>query len=128
MNNNQGPGISRKITAIVTAKKTVVNNDNRISVVTQWTPADIIVSHMPVDPCRPPNSGWNPVPTQSQSPVPSSITINTPSPRIIRYPGPTDNRIPDPSSVVIWPPNIMGNIRNPHISIRSFMNPTPITG
>jgi hypothetical protein len=52
--------------------------------------------------------------------------VYTPSPGFIRNPGPSDNRIPDPSSIEIRPPILNINIRNPHVAIRSFINPMAI--
>jgi len=106
--------------------KVIVHDHNRMSVITQRTPPDIMGAPAPVNPGWPPNSGRDPVPTEIPSPVPSSVMCDTPSPGIVRHPGPSDKRIPAPSSVVIRPPIMIDNIRNPDISVRPLVNPTAV--
>jgi len=88
----------------------------------------MIISAIPVDPARTPDSVGNPIPTEPKPPVPSSIMVNAPSPGIIRHPIPTYNRIPDPSSIIIRPPIIINMVRYPDISIGLLVNPTSVIG
>jgi hypothetical protein len=88
----------------------------------------MIISAIPVDPARTPDSAGNPIPTEPKPPVPSSIMVNAPSPGIIRHPIPTYNRIPAPSSIIIRPPIRINTPRYPDISIRLLVNPTSVIG
>jgi hypothetical protein len=51
---------------------------------------------------------------------------DAPSPARIGYPGPTANRIPHPSSIVIRPPGVVINIRDPDITVRGLISPTTV--
>jgi hypothetical protein len=118
--------MNRIISVIIPIVKVVVKDDNRTIVITQRTPADIIHPAIPVHPGRPPTPGRDPIPSQAESPVPSAIMGNTPSPRLIGTPCPATDRVPDPSSMVVGPPRVVVDIRNPDIPIGSFIHPITI--
>jgi hypothetical protein len=104
----------------------VVDDDHRTIVITQRTPAEIIGPVIPVHPGRPPSPGRNPIPAQAKPPVPSAVMGYTPSPRLIRAPRPPADRVPNPSSIIIGPPRVVVNIRDPDITVRSFILPPAV--
>jgi len=106
--------------------KIVVDDDHRISIIAQRTPADIIVTPVPMNPSRTPNSMRNPVPTQAQPPVPSAVVVNSPSPRLVGNPIPANKRIPVPSSIIVRPPIAVIDIGNPDIAIGLFVDPASV--
>jgi hypothetical protein len=53
---------------------------------------------------------------------------DAPTPTCIGDPGPTADWIPQPSSIVIRPPGLVVNTRNPDITIRGLISPTTIGG
>jgi hypothetical protein len=120
--------MTRVISAVVSSIKTVVDDNNRAVVITQWTPADMIIPRVPVNPRWSPITGRNPIPSQTDSPMPSAIMRNTPAPRFIGDPCPSGNRVPNPSSMIIGPPGIMVDLRYPDISIGAFIHPTSVVG
>jgi hypothetical protein len=108
--------------------KIVVADDNRIAVVTDRTPTDVVVSTVPVDPCWTPRTPRDPVPPQTKPPVPSAIMADAPSPRRIGNPGPATDWVPQPSSIVIRSPGMVVDLRHPYITIRGLINPITIGG
>ena len=110
----------------MSAIETVVDNNHRAIIVTQRAPAQVIGSVVPVHPGRPPTPCGDPVPSQATPPMPSAVMGNTPSPRLIRTPCPPADRVPNPSSMIIGPPGIVVDIRNPHIPIGSFIHPPSV--
>jgi hypothetical protein len=115
--------MGRIIAAVVMSVKIVVDDDHRISVITQRAPAHIIVPPVPMNPGRAPNAMRYPVPAQAQPPVPSAIVVNTPSPRFVGNPCPARKRIPDPSPIIVGPPVAIRNVGSPDIAIRLFIDP-----
>jgi hypothetical protein len=49
-----------------------------------------------------------------------------PAPRLVRNPGPADDGIPDPAAVVIGPPIVIADRRNPDVAIGSFVGPAAV--
>ena len=112
----------------MTSVEVVVDDDHRTVPVTQRTPAYVIVSMIPVDPCRPPIARGNPVPTKGCPPVPASIPVRAPTPRIVGNPGPSDYGVPHPAAIVVRPPVRIPHLGNPDISIGRFIHPTAVIG
>jgi hypothetical protein len=118
--------VGRIISVRVAPIKGVVDDDNRPVVIAQRTPSDIVISRIPMYPGWAPVSGGYPIPAQSHSPVPASVMGNTPSPGFIRNPSPSTDRIPHPPSIIIRSPGVMIDIRNPDITIGTFVNPLAV--
>jgi len=126
VDNGQGPRMEWIIPIVIAPIKMVIDDDHRVAVVAERTPSDIIIATIPMNPGWPPIPSGYPVPAKAPSPMPTSVVINTPSPRLIGDPGPSDDWIPNPSPVKIRPPFMMSNVRNPHISIGTLINPPSV--
>jgi hypothetical protein len=62
VDNGQGPGIGRIMTPMIAVVKIVVPDDDGMVVPAERTPADMIISMIPMNPGRPPMIGGDPVP------------------------------------------------------------------
>jgi hypothetical protein len=128
MDNGPGPGIGGIMGPMVAVIKIVIDDDDGTVVPAERTPADIIISIIPMDPGRSPMIGGDPVPAQSQPPVPSPVMISAPTPRLVRDPVPAAAGVPDPSAIIIRPPIRIMDRGDPNISIRPFIDPIAVGG
>lgn len=129
MDHSQGSRVEWIVAIIIASVKTVVDDDSRVTVITQWTPADIITTPIPMNPGRPPMAGGDPVPSQPETPMPTTVMVDTPAPGFIRDPIPADDGIPDPAAVVVRAPiMIMIHGRNPDIPVGPFIHPSTMIG
>ena len=126
MHDSQRPGPAGIIRAVVTVIEVVVEDDHGPVVPAQRTPADIIISRVPVDPRGSPVGLRNPVPAQAQSPVPAAVMISAPAPGLIGNPVPAAIRIPEPAPVMVRPPVIVIDMGNPDISERPLVGPVAV--
>jgi len=60
--NSPGPGIGRIMTPMIAVVKIIVMDDDGTVVPAERTPADMIISMIPLDPGRSPMIGGDPVP------------------------------------------------------------------
>jgi hypothetical protein len=128
VDNDQAPGVGGKIISVVAIIEMIVKDNGRTVVVAQSAPAIMVISMVPMDPSRTPTPMimGNPVPAKAHSPAPAAIMIRAPAPWLVRYPCPADDGVPDPAPIVIRPPIIIANRRNPHISVGRFIGPAAV--
>jgi hypothetical protein len=62
VDNGQGSRVSRIIPVRVAPVKVVVDDDNRAVVIAHRTPADVVISMIPMHPGWTPVSGGDPIP------------------------------------------------------------------
>lgn len=129
MDDSQGSGVEWVVTIIMVPVETVVDNNHRVAMIAERTPADVIMATVPMDPRWTPITSGNPVPSETDTPMPSAVVVNTPTPRFVGDPIPTDDRVPCPATIVIRTPiMIVVHSRNPDITIGSFINPPAVIG
>lgn len=121
--DGQSAVVRRGIQFRIAVIKMVVDDDDRTIVPTEWAPADIVVSVIPMNPGRSPGAGGNPVPAQTEAPVPASVVIDAPAPGLVGNPGPAADRIPGPPPVIVGPPIGVGSRRDPNVSVGLLVEP-----
>lgn len=92
MDDRESPGIIGIIAASIPAVIHVIEDDAGVTVITQGSPAKIIISPVPAHPGRTPDRGGDPVPPVPKTPVPSAVVIGAPAPRFVRNPCPAAQR------------------------------------
>jgi hypothetical protein len=128
VHHRQGVGTARVAAAVVAVIEIVVDDDHRVVVPAQRSPAAIVMTPVPMHPGGTPGIVGDPVPAETQPPVPAAVVVGAPAPRLVGDPGPAANRIPDPAAVVIGSPIIHIDAGNPDITIRPFIGPAAVLG
>ena len=49
---------------IIPVVEVVVHHSHRVAIIAYRTPSYVVIAPVPVDPRRPPNPGWNPIPSK----------------------------------------------------------------
>ena len=80
LDHDQGSGVDRIISLIISFINIIIDHHHRPVVVAQRAPANIVSVIIPADPGWPPVNRRDPVPAEAQPPVPSSVMINSPAP------------------------------------------------
>jgi hypothetical protein len=113
---------------VIAVIEVVVDDDHRIVIPAQGSPAAIIMTPVPMHPGGTPGMMGDPVPAETQPPVPAAIVVGAPAPRLIGNPGPAASRIPEPAAVVVGAPIIDIDAGNPDITVGLLIDPAPVLG